>query len=141
MNPHLLPLPPKRRPNATTFLAGILAAMALLVGLVFTSEAIKHQGNVTADLARADAAEKTLKSITYDAKGKVVAEDRMRYADAMATVKSISGNVGTMRGIAQTEWMIAAGCLLATVGLGVLAFASTKPKTATIPTAPRVVSI
>lgn len=68
-------------------------------------------------LAVIAAAQQVLASITCDAKGNVTRADRPRYESAMFEIQSATEGTRDMRGVLETESLIAVGALLAAVVL------------------------
>jgi hypothetical protein len=119
-------VPARRKMTGNTILFGVLVVIALGVAGLFTSESMKHGGDVTRAKERAAKAELVLSDTKFDSKGQVAPKDRAAFESALSEAKRSAEHIRTMSNIQQQETMIAASGLVAALVFGFLAFRSTR---------------
>lgn len=120
--------PARRSFNSTTFAAGFLALVALLVAGAGISDYRKFQGTRAETAERLEAADATLAQVRYDPQGNVLPEDREQYRRAMSTLESGTGRLRMLRASEANTYPYIGGGALAFLVFAFMAVRSTRRK-------------
>ncbi|MFZ6181043.1 hypothetical protein [Nannocystis pusilla] len=128
MSHEMTSTPARRSFTSTTFAAGFLALVALLVAGAGISDYLKFQGTLAETRERLQAAEATLAQVRFDPQGDVLPEDRAQYMSAMSTMESGVGTLRLLRASEANTYPYIGGGALAFLVLTIVAVRSTRRK-------------
>lgn len=120
------PNPARRAFTLNTFLAALLALVALGVAGVGVSDYMRIQENNARYRDELAQAEASLAQVKYDEQGDVVEEDQSRYMDAMGTMKLFTDLLRSSRGQEANVYPYVAGGALAFLVFAFMAVRSTR---------------
>jgi hypothetical protein len=118
--------PPRRKINATTIMAALLALVALGASGLFVQERMRFDDYWEQDRDKAEAAKATLDSIKFDARGNVPPDQRSKFDEAMMNMKLSTDGMRMFNESRARTVPYIGGAIAAFLVFSVIAFRSTK---------------
>ncbi len=120
------PAPPRRKINATTIMAAILALVALGATALFVQERMRFDDYWQQDRVKAEAAKATLDSVKFDEKGNVPPDQRSKFNEAMMNMKLATDGMRMFNESRARAVPYIGGAIAAFLVFSVIAIRSTK---------------